>query len=95
MIFLNLESDTSFLNWEGTREKMDLGKAEEPGQIANIHRITEKAREFQKNICFCLTMPTLDCVYHSKLWKILLEMGISDHLTCLLKQSVCRSRRNS
>ena len=65
---------------------MDLGRAEEPDQIANIRWIIEKAREFQKNIYFCLlTMPTPDCVDHSKLWKILQEMGIPDHLTCLLK----------
>ena len=50
-------------------------------QIANIHWIMEKAREFQKNIYFCFT----DCVDHNKLWKILREMGIPDHLTCLLR----------
>ena len=56
-------------------------------QIANIHWITEKAREFQKNIYFCFTESAkdFDCVYHNKLWKILKEMGISDHLTCLLR----------
>ena len=56
-------------------------------QIANIHRIIEKAREFEKNIYFCFIDYTkaLDCVIHSKLWKILKEMGIPDHLTCLLK----------
>ena len=56
-------------------------------QIANIHWIIEKAREFQKNIYFCLIDYTkaLDCVDHNKLWKILQEMGISDHLTCLLR----------
>ena len=55
-------------------------------QIVNIHWITEKAREFQKNI-FCLTDYTkaFDCVDHSKLWKILQEMRIPDHLTCLLR----------
>ena len=47
----------------------------------------EKAREFQKNICFCFIVYTkaFDCVDHSKLWKILQEMGIPDHLTCLLR----------
>ena len=57
------------------------------GQIANIHWITEKAREFQKNIYFCFTDYTkaFDCVDHNKLWKILKEMGIPDHLTCLLR----------
>ena len=56
-------------------------------QIANIHRIIEKAREFQKNIYFCFTDYTkaFDCVDHNKLSKILKEMGISDHLTCLLR----------
>ena len=56
-------------------------------QIANIHWITEKAREFQKNIYFCFIdyAKTFDCVDHNKLWKILKEMEISDHLTCLLR----------
>ena len=56
-------------------------------QIANIRWIIEKAREFQKNIYFCFIdyAKTFDCVDHKKLWKILKEMGIPDHLTCLLK----------
>ena len=56
-------------------------------QIANIFWITEKAREFQKNIYFCFIDYTkaFDCVDHNKLWKILQEMGIPDHLTCLLR----------
>jgi len=56
-------------------------------QIANIHWIIVKAREFQKNIYFCFIDYTkaFDYVYHSKLWKILQEMGIPDHLTCLLR----------
>ena len=56
-------------------------------QIANIHWIIEKAREFQKNIYFCFIdyARAFDCVDHSKLWKILQEMGIPDHLTCLLR----------
>ena len=54
-------------------------------QIANIHRIIEKAREFQKNICFIDYAKAFDCVDQNKLWKILKEMGISDHLTCLLR----------
>ena len=55
-------------------------------QIANIHWIIEKARELQKNIYFCFIdyAKALDCVDHNKLWKILKEMGIPDHLTCLL-----------
>ena len=56
-------------------------------QIAIIHLIIAKAREFQKNIYFCLIdyAKVFDCVDHNKLWKILKEMGISDHLTCLLR----------
>ena len=56
-------------------------------QIANIHWIIEKAREFQKNICFCFIdyAKAFDYVDHNKLWKILKEMEIPDHLTCLLK----------
>ena len=56
-------------------------------QIANIHWIIEKAREFQKNIYFCFIdyAKAFDCVDHNKLWKILKEMGIPDHLTCLLR----------
>ena len=56
-------------------------------QIANICWIMEKAREFQKNIylCFIDYAKGLDCVDHNKLWKILKEMGIPDHLTCLLR----------
>ena len=54
-------------------------------QIANIHWIIEKAREFQKNICFADYAEAFDCVDHNKLWKILQDMGIPDHLTCLLR----------
>ena len=56
-------------------------------QIANICWIMEKAREFQKNIYFCFIdyAKAFDCVDHNKLWKILKEMVISDHLTCLLR----------
>ena len=56
-------------------------------QIANICWIIEKAREFQKNIYFCFIgyAKAFDCVDHNKLWKILQEMGIPDHLTCLLR----------
>ena len=59
-------------------------------QIANICWIMEKAREFQKNIYFCFMLYALyakafDCVDHNRLWKILKEMGIPDHLTCLLR----------
>ena len=56
-------------------------------QIANIRQITEKARGFQKNIYFCFTdyVKAFDCVDHNKLWKILQEMAIPIHLTCLLR----------
>ena len=56
-------------------------------QIANICWIIEKAREFQRNIYFCFIdyAKAFDCVDYNTLWKILEEMGISDHLTCLLR----------
>ena len=56
-------------------------------QIANIHWIMEKARQFQKNIYFCFIdyAKAFDCMDHNKLWKILKEMGIPDSLTCLLR----------
>ena len=56
-------------------------------QIANICWIIESIREFQKNIYFCFIdyAKTFDCVDHNKLWKILKQMGIQDHLTCLLR----------
>ena len=56
-------------------------------QIANIRWLIEKAREFQKNIYFCFIdcVKAFDCVAHNKLWKLLQEMGIPDHLTCLLR----------
>ena len=56
-------------------------------QIANIHWIIKKARGFQKNVYFCFIdyAKAFDCVDHHKLWKILKEMGIPDHLICLLR----------
>ena len=65
-----------FIKGRGTRD-----------QIANIHWMIEKAREFQKNIYFCFIdyAKAFDCVDHNKLWKILQEMGIPDHLICLLR----------
>ena len=56
-------------------------------QIANIHWIIKKARKFQKNIYFYFIVyaKAFDCVDHNKLWKILKEMGIPEHLTCLLR----------
>ena len=71
-----LDVQAGFRKGRGTRD-----------QIASIHWIIEKAREFQKNIYFCFIDYTeaFDCVDHNKLWKILKEMGIPDHLTCLLR----------
>ena len=67
---------TGFRKGKGTRN-----------QIANIHWIIEKARDFQKTIYFCFIdyAKAFDCVGNNKLWKILKEMGIPDHLTCLLR----------
>ena len=67
---------TGFRKGKGTRD-----------QIANICWIIEKAREFQKNIylCFIDYIKAFDCMDHNKLWKILQEMEIPDHLTCLLR----------
>ena len=63
--------------------RLVLEKAEEP----KIKLPTEKAREFQQNIYFCFIdyAKAFDCVDHNKLWRILQEMGIPDHLTCLLR----------
>ena len=71
-----LDVQAGFRKGRGTRD-----------QIANICWIIEKAREFQKNIYFCFIDYTkaFDCVDHNKLWKILKEMGIPDHLTYLLR----------
>ena len=61
-------------------------------QIASIHWIIKKAKEFQKNIYFCFIEYTkdFDCVNHNKMWKILKEMGKPDHLTCLLRNLYAR-----
>ena len=66
-------------------------------QIANIRWIIKKAREFQKHIYFCFLdyAKAINCVDHNQLWKMLKEMGIPDHLTCLLKKPVSRLRSNS
>ena len=71
-----LDSQAVFRKSIGTRD-----------QIANICWITEKAREFQKNIYLCFTdyAKAFDCMDHSKLWKILQKMGIPDHITCLMR----------
>ena len=75
---MNQEPDTQ----AGFRKGRGTG-----GQIANICWIIEKAREFQKNIYFCPIdyAKAFDCVDHNKLWKILKEMGIPDHLISLLR----------
>ena len=76
------------MNHELLELKLDLEKAEEPEiKFANICWVIEKVREFQKTIYFCFIDHTkaFDCVDHNKLWKILQETGISDHLTCLLR----------
>ena len=67
--------------------KLDLEARRTRDKIANIHWITEKAKEFQKIIHFCFTdyAKAFDCVDHNKLWKILKEMGIPDHITCFLR----------
>ena len=72
-------------------------------QVAKIHLILEKAREFQKIIYFCFIdyAKDFDCVDHNKLWKILKEMGIPDHLTCLLsnlyagQEAIVRTRHGT
>ena len=65
--------------------KLDLKGRGTRYQIVNIHWIIEKAEEFQKNVCFIDYAKAFDRVGHSKLCKILQEMGIPDHLTCLLR----------
>ena len=67
--------------------KLDLEKAEEPGIKLPTSAGSSKKQEFQKNIQFCFTdyAKAFDCVDHNKLWKILQEMEIPDHLTCLLR----------
>ena len=74
------------------RESLDVQAGfrkgrETKNQNANIHWIIEKTREFQKNIYFCFTdnAKTFDCMDYNKLGKILKEMGIPDHLTCILR----------
>ena len=68
--------------------KLNLENAEEPEiKLPTSIRSSKKARQFQKNIYFCFIdyVKAFDCVDHNKLWKILKEMGILDHLTCLLR----------
>ena len=75
------------MNWEFSDVQAGYRKGRRTiGQIAKIHWIIEKAREFQKNIYFCFIdyARAFDCVDHNKLWNILKEMGIPVHLACLL-----------
>ena len=74
-------------SWFKKKEEEQEIKLPTSPEIANISWIIEKAREFQKNIYFWFIdyAKTIDCVDHNKLWKILKEMGIPDHLTCLLR----------
>ena len=77
-----------YMNWEILDVQAGFRKGRGiRDQIANIHWITEKAREFQRNIYFCFIdyAKAFDCVNHNKLWNILNEMEILDHLTCLLR----------
>ena len=78
-----------YMNHElpGVQAGFRKGRRTTREQIANICWIIEKARELQKNtyICFIVYAKVFDCVDHSKLWKILQELGIIDHLTCILR----------
>ena len=77
-----------YMNWECPDVQAGFRKGRgNRGHIANIHWIIEKSREFQKSIYFGFIDYTkaFDCVDHNKLWKILKDMGILDHLTCLLR----------
>ena len=67
--------------------KLDTENKGTRDQIANIQQIIENAREFQKIIYFCFTdyAKAFDCLDHNKLWKILKEIGVPDHLSCLLR----------
>ena len=77
-----------YMNCEIPDVQIGLRKGRETrDQIANVRWVIKKARQFQKNIYFCFIdyAKAFDCVDHNKLWKILQEMGIPDHLTCLLR----------
>ena len=75
-----------FRKYRGTRDQID-----------NIHWIIKKVKDFQKNIYFCFIdyVKAFDCVDHNKLWQILQEMGIPDHLTCLLRNLYAGQESNS
>ena len=76
-----LDVQAGFRKGRGTRD-----------QIANIRCITDKAREFQKDICFIDYAKDFDCVDHNKLWKIIQELGIPDHLTWEICMQVKRQQ---
>ena len=88
-----------YVNWELPDVQSRFRKDRRTGdQIPNICRIIEKAREFQKNTCFCFTdyAKTFDCVDHNKLWKILIRDGNTTRSLYLSPEKpVCRSRRSS
>ena len=85
-----------YMNWELPDVQVGFRKGRGTrDQIANVCWIIEKTKEFQENICFIDCIKASDYVDHKKLWKILKEMGIPDHLTCLLRNLVCRSGSNS
>ena len=73
---MNFHVQAGFIKGRGTRD-----------QVANVHWIIEKTKKFQKNTYFCFIdyAKAFDCVDHNKLWKILKETGIPDHLTCHLR----------
>ena len=80
-------SSLKYFEIASVKGKARFRKAEESDQIANIHWIIEKARKFHKDIDFCFIDYTkaFECLDHNKLWKILKDMGIPDHLSCLLQ----------
>jgi len=86
---MNFQRFTGIRKGRGTRD-----------QIANIHWNIEQTKELQKNICFIEYAKLFDCVDHNKMWKILQEMGISDHPNCLLRnlhegQTTVRTRHRT
>ena len=88
MVKILQASPQQYMNHELPDVQAGFGKGRGTrDQIVNIYWIIEKAREFQKNIYFCLIdyAKAFDCVDHNKLWKILKEMEIPEHLTCVLR----------
>ena len=89
-----MAAHSSILAWKIPQTAEPVGyrpwghKESDTTERLHFHWIMEKAREFQENIYFCFVdyVKAFDCVDHNKLWKILKEMGIPDHLTCLLRK---------